>query len=120
MAYALESDLDRTNVSVRELEKRLAGLEQAHNDTTDIQAGWFRSILSNLYDNPFPPATEAEWDDAHHVNFIIDRLASHTVNHPNIELASVEFGDGSQYHLRSHYRDEADCQCTCCTARKSQ
>lgn len=69
--YALETDLDRTNVSVRELDKKLDELIRHYNkhiNNFNHNTVWTKGMFSNLYEDPFPPATDAEWDEAHAIN----------------------------------------------------
>lgn len=77
--YTLVHDLGR---KVDDLQKQLAALatttsrlEQRHDkwlhnitECLNENAEWSEAVLSNLYDDPIPGPTEAEWDEAHRIN----------------------------------------------------
>ena len=109
--------LDTQVTELARLQNRVSGNlinQQAINefDKQDIDhaLGFVRNIVSNLYGDPFPPATEDEWDEAHEIEAIRRWYEMNMMGTAGFDdFMGIFFG---------FTRDEADCECTCCQQRK--
>lgn len=66
-----DAELDRMNDRIARTSTRLQNTIEEANENVEVtnrNFGWLNNVLSNLYDDPFPPATDAEWDEAHMAN----------------------------------------------------